>query len=142
MSSADEIFTMFETESSKLITLINVTRKPELTVHEIIETYYQIMNVSSMITMLKQQGFKQSDSFLEKLTMVEAMISEFNSDIHPQIIQKLEKSIQDTTSYLQSENTEKSPEEIQNDAKYYDELREKMSTKEFVDQYGKGLSND
>jgi len=140
--SFDEISTMFETESSKLVTLINVTRKPELTIHEIIETYYQIMNVSSMITMLKQQDSKQSDALLEKFTITEAIISEFNSDIHPQIIQKLEKSIQDTTSYLQSENTQKSPEQIQSDVKLYDELREKMSTKEFVGQYGKELSND
>ena len=72
------------------------------------------------------------------------MISEkFNVDVHPKIIQILVKSIQDTTKILQSgDSGDKSTTQIQNEAKLYEELRKKMSTKEFVEQYDKGLSYD
>jgi hypothetical protein len=44
---------------------------------------------------------------------------------------------------LQSRDSEqKSKEDTENDAKLYEELRQKMSTKEFVEQYDKGLSHD
>ena len=67
----------------------------------------------------------------------------FDHTIHPQILQNLEKSIQETTVNLQSNtDTEKSKEEIESDAKLYEELRKQMSTKEFVEQYSKGISND
>ena len=146
MDSIDDISSMFHIESEKLENLINyATTKSELSVHEIIETYYQIMNVSSMITMLKPQidvdGHK---SFLEKIQETEKMVSEkFNSNIHPKIVEILAKSIQDTTKNLGSEASEqKSKEDTENEAKLYEELRQKMSTKEFVEQYDKGLSHD
>ena len=145
MDSVDDISRMFHIESEKLENLINnATTKSKLSIHEIIETYYQIMNVSSMITMLKPQiDIDEYKSFLEKIQETEKIISEkFNSNIHPQIIKKLANSIQNTTKYLQSGNVEKSKEEIENKAKQYEELRQTMSTKEFVEQYDKGLSHD
>jgi hypothetical protein len=58
-------------------------------------------------------------------------------------MEKLTKSIQDTVKILQSRDSEqKSKEDTENDAKLYEELRKKMSTKEFVEQYDKGLSHD
>ena len=145
MDSIDDISSMFHTESEKLENLITNATKPELSLHEIIETYYQIMNVSSMITMLKQQlNADEHQSLLDKIIEIEQVISgKFNSVIHPQVIEQLAKSIQDTTKNLQSGTSEqKSKEDIENDAKLYEELRKKMSTKEFVEQYDKGLSND
>jgi len=146
MDSIDDIFGMFQTESEKLENLINIaTTKSNLSIHEIIETYYQIMNVSSMITMLKPQiDVNKQKSFLEKIQKTEKIISEkFNSNIHPKIVEILAKSIQDTTKNLQSGDSEqKSKEETENEAKLYEELRQKMSTKEFVEQYEKGLSHD
>jgi len=146
MDSIDDIFGMFQTESEKLENLINIaTTKSNLSIHEIIETYYQIMNVSSMITMLKPQiDVDEHKSFLEKIQKTEKIISEkFNSNIHPKIVEILAKSIQDTTKNLQSGDSEqKSKEETENEAKLYEELRQKMSTKEFVEQYDKGLSHD
>ena len=146
MDSIDDIFGMFQTESEKLENLINnATIKSELSLHEIIETYYQIMNVSSMIAMLKPQiDVNKHKSFLEKIQETEKMISEkFNSNIHPNTVKILAKSIQDTTKNLQSGDSEqKSKEETENEAKLYEELRQKMSTKEFVEQYDKGLSHD
>jgi len=144
--SFDDISSMFHTESEKLEKLINnTTTKSELSISEVVETYYQIMNVSSMIIMLKSQlDVDKHKTLLDKITEIERVISEkFNSSTHPQIMGKLTKSIQKTTKNLQSSDTEqKSKEETENDAKLYEELRQKMSTKEFVEQYDKGLSHD
>ncbi len=146
MGSVDDISSMFEAESTKLENLIsNATTKSELSLHEIVETYYQIMNVSSMITMLKTQlNVDEHQLLLNKIAEIDKVISEkFNPIVHPQVIQQLTKSIEYTTKSLQSGNSEqKSKEDIENDAKLYEELRKKMSTKEFVEQYDKGLSND
>ncbi len=146
MDSIDDIFGMFNTESEKLENLINIaTTKSNLSIHEIIETYYQIMNVSSMITMLKPQiDVDEHKSFLEKIQETEKIISEkFNSNIHPKIVEILAKSIQELSQNLQSGNSsEKSKEQTELDAKLFDELRQTMSTKEFVEQYDKGLSDD
>ena len=141
MASIDDVSSMFDAESEKLVNLINtVATKSDLSLHEIIETYYQIMNVSSMITMLKQQiDVNEHQTLLDKIEEIEQVISEkFNSIIHPQVIEQLAKSIQDTTKNLQSGSSEqKSKEDIENDAKLYEDLRKKMSTKEFVEQYDK-----
>jgi len=146
MDSVDDVTSMFDAESKKLENLISTAAtKSDLSLHEIIETYYQIMNVSSMITMLKQQiDANEHQTLVNKIKEIEQVISEkFNFIIHPQVIEQLTKSIQDTTKNLQSRSSEqKSKEDIENDAKLYEELRKKMSTKEFVEQYGKGLSND
>jgi hypothetical protein len=144
--SFDDISSMFHTESEKLEKLIsNSTTKSELSIPEVVETYYQIMNVSSMIIMLKSQlDVDKHKTLLDKITEIERVISKkFNSNTHPQIMEKLTKSIQKTTKNLQSSDTEqKSKEETENHAKLYEELRQKMSTKEFVEQYDKGLSHD
>jgi len=146
MTSVDDISNMFHIESEKLENLINIaTTKSELSIHEIIETYFQIMNVSSMAVMLKQQ--LQADEhkiLLDKIMGIERVISKkFNSSIHPQVLKQLTKSIQDSIKNLQSEDSkQKSKEDIENKAKLYEELRQKMSTKEFVEQYDKGLSHD
>ena len=146
MTSVDDISSMFHDESEKLENLINnATTKSELSIHEIIETYFQIMNVSSMAVMLKQQ--LQTDEhkiLLDKIMDIERVISEkFNSSIHPQVLKKLTKSIQDSIKNLQSEDSkQKSKEDIENKAKLYEELRQKMSTKEFVEQYDEELSHD
>ncbi len=58
-------------------------------------------------------------------------------------MEKLVNSIQATTENLQSDSSiQKSKDDIENEAKLYEELRQKMSTKEFVEQYDKGLSHD
>lgn len=145
MSSFDDISIMFDTESEKLSNMINIAEtKSDLSIPEIIDTYYQIINVSSMNTMLKQQISSNNQKTLhDKILEIEKMITEkFNSDIHPRIMEDLVKSIQETTRILQSGSGQKSKEDIENEAKFYEELRQKMSTKEFVEQYDKGLSND
>ena len=142
MTYSDDISQMFDEESKKLQNLIDIAdSKNDLSVHEIVEIYYQVMNVSSMATMLKQQADSESNPLLEKIQNTEKIISEkFNHQIHPKVTEMLASSIQETTKNLQSKNSdEKSKNETESDAKLFDELRQKMSTKEFVEQYSKGF---
>ena len=145
MTSSEDISKMFEIESKKLQNLIDTANsKTNINIHEIVETYYQVMNVSSMATMLKQQADSEPNSLLSKIQETEKMISEkFDSSIHPKILAKISSSIQEITKNLQSGNSgEKSKEQIESDAKSFEELRQTMSTKEFVEQYENGISHD
>lgn len=145
MTLPDDIFTMFVSESQKLQNLIDAANsKTDMNIHEIVETYYQVMNVSSMMVMLKQQVSFEPKELMEKIQESENLISEkFNSILHPKILQKLSTTIQELTKILQSRNSnEKSKEQIESDAKLFEELRQNMSTKEFVEQYDYGITND
>jgi hypothetical protein len=145
MTSAEDISQMFNSESQKLVDLFDTAdSKQNMTIHEIVETYYQVMNVSSMISMLKQQADSEPKELLNAIQNTEKLISEkFDSSIHPKILEKLSNSIQELTKNLQSGNSgDKSKEQTESDAKLFDELRENMSTKEFVEQYENGLSHD
>jgi len=145
MTSDEDISQMFEAESQKLENLFTTANsKTDMNIHEIVETYYQVMNVSSMAIMLKQQANSEPKELLEEIQKTEKLISErFDSDIHPKIMKTLSMSIQTLTKNLQSENSgEKSKEQTELDAKLFDELRQTMSTKEFVEQYENGLSYD
>jgi len=145
MVFAKDISQMFEDESKKLQSLFDAAdSKIDMNIHEIIETYYQVMNVSSMTTMLKQQADSEPKELMDKIQNTENLISKrFDDIIHPKIMEKLSVSIQDLTKNLQSENSgQKSKEQIEMDAKLFDELRQTMSTKEFVEQYESGLSHD
>ena len=139
--SSDDILEIFSTEFDKFQNLVNlITFDNDLTVNQIVQVYYQITNISSMIVVIKQQ-LKQST---EKILRTEKFINEnFNSIIHPKIMDHIENSISNITTDLQSLNSgQKSKETIENEAKLYEKLREIMSTKEFVKQYDSGLSND
>jgi len=145
MTSAEDISQMFNSESQKLETLFDSAEsKTDMNIHEIVETYYQVMNVSSMVTMLKQQADSEPKELMEKIQETEKLISQrFDTVIHPKIMEKLSSSIQNLTKNLQSGNSgEKSKKQIELDAKLFDELRQTMSTKEFVEQYENGLSHD
>ena len=143
--SSNELIELFAIEFEKLETLVNqINSENELPVNQIVETYYQITNVSSMIEVIKQQINKSDLSSFEKISNAENFISEkFNSTIHPKIMNNIENSISEITHNLQSLDSEqKSKETIENEAKLYEKLREIMSTKEFVKQYDAGLSDD
>ncbi|MDC0208945.1 hypothetical protein OAJ90_04835 [Nitrosopumilus sp.] len=143
--SSNELFELFIIEFEKLENLVNkLNSENELPVNQIVEIYYQITNVSSMIEVMKQQIDKSDLSSFEKISNVENFISKkFNSTIHPKIMNNIENSISEITKNLQSlDSDQKSKEIIENEAKLYEKLREIMSTKEFVKQYAAGLSDD
>ena len=141
MSLPNDLLELFTSEYDKLENLVNAMNfDDELPVNQIIEVYYQITNVSSMIIVVKPQLAQNND----KILYAEKFISEkFNSIIHPKIMKHITNSISNITSNLQSINSEqKSKETIENEAKLYEKLREIMSTKEFVKQYDAGISHD
>ena len=143
--SSNELFELFIIEFEKLENLVNkLNSENELPVNQIVEIYYQITNVSSMIEVMKQQIDKSDLSSFEKISNVENFISKkFNSTIHPKIMNNIENSISEITKNLQSlDSDQKSKKIIENEAKLYEKLREIMSTKEFVKQYAAGLSDD
>ena len=143
--SSNELFELFIIEFEKLENLVNkLNSENELPVNQIVEIYYQITNVSSMIEVMKQQIDKSDLSSFEKISNVENFISKkFNSTIHSKIMNNIENSISEITKNLQSlDSDQKSKEIIENEAKLYEKLREIMSTKEFVKQYDAGLSDD
>ena len=146
MSFTNDLLEAFTVESDKLENLVNTLNPDnELSVNQIVEVYYQITNVSSMITVIKQQLDPINDKlFFEKITDTEKTIFvKFNSVIHSKIMQNIVNSISTITSNLQSISSEqKSKELIEDEAKLYEKLREFMSTKEFVKQYDAGLSYD
>ena len=141
MSLPNDLLELFTSEYIKLENLVNTLNfNTELPVNQIVEVYYQITNVSSMIAVVKPQLDQNNDEILN----AEKFISEkFDSSIHPKIMEHIKNSISDITGNLQSFNSEqKSKETIENEAKLYEKLREMMSTKEFVKQYDAGLSYD
>ena len=141
MSLPNDLLELFTSEYDKLENLVNAMNfDDELHVNQIVEVYYQITNVSSMIIVVKPQLDQNNDEIL----YAEKFISEkFNSIIHPKIMKHITNSISNITSNLQSINSEqKSKETIENEAKLYEKLREIMSTKEFVKQYDAGISHD
>ena len=69
----------------------------------------------------------------------------FSQKLHPEILAYLTNSIKISTENLNSlsQNSEqKTKQTIENEAKLYKELREMMSTKEFVQQYDTGIKDD
>jgi len=145
MTSSDTVSQMFDSESQKLSSLFDAAdSKLDMNIHEIVGTYYQVMNVSSMCAMLKEQADSEPNPLLSKIQETEKMISEkFDSIIHPKILTKISLTIQEMTKNLQSGNSgEKSKEQIESDAKLFEELRQTMSTQEFVEQYETGISHD
>jgi elongation factor P--beta-lysine ligase len=143
--SSNELIELFIIEFEKLENLANqINSENELDVNQIVEIYYQITNISSLIEVMRQQIDKSDLSSFEKISNAENFISEkFNSTIHPKIMSNISNSVLEITKNLQSLNSEqKSKETIENEAKLYEKLRELMSTKEFVKQYDAGLSDD
>tara|TARA_B110000014_G_C19959319_1_gene496451 strand:+ start:35 stop:499 length:465 start_codon:yes stop_codon:yes gene_type:complete len=149
--SFEESSNIFYTESNQLQNVIDTTTKSEkLTISEIVQTYYQVMKVSSISKLLKE-SFKWStdpkhQELIHKIHDVQKQIAEeFDIKLHPIIVSQLTDSIQRHTDNLQSlakETSQKSKEVIETEANQYKELRELMSTKEFVIQYENGLKDD
>lgn len=140
--SAGDITAMFDAEFEKLQNFVTKATDSDLQVPEIVETYYQVMNVSSMCEMLSQQlSGDEHKSLMTKISETRNFISSnFDAKIHPKILESLTNSVQEITKILQSSSGEKSQEEIEKESSMFEDLRKKMSTREFVEQYQKGLS--
>ena len=137
-------------ESDKLETLIDhlLQKSEKFSIDEIVSIYYQIMNISSMMQFLKQNtsnyNSEKTQTILEKIEFTENLIrNSFNTNLHPIILSHLTDYVQEIMTNLKSnKGNEKTKEIIESEAKIYEKLRVTMSTKEFVEQYDKGLSHD
>ena len=144
---SSESVVVFNIESAKLEMTINAAlNKSELLIPEIIQIYYDIINVNSFCIILQQQ-FELSDkthAIFEKIKNTQKLILEkFNLNLHRSIIIQLENSLVEITKKLQStSDLEKSNDDVEIEAKLFEKLRQIMSTKEFVEQYDQGLSHD
>jgi hypothetical protein len=146
----NETSKLFVSESEKLEILIDHLRLKfrKFSNSEIVPAYYQIMNLTSLMKFLKQNipnnSSEKTPILLEKIELTENLIKNtFNANLHPIILSDLTRSVQETMMNLKSnKGKEKTEEIIEQEAKLYEKLRETMSTKEFVEQYDKGLLHD
>ncbi len=143
-----EALKSFTSESEKLETIINQLsqKSDKFSPNEIIPIYYQIMNVTSLMQFLKQNisndNSEKNQTILEKIESTENLISTFNANLHQIILSNLTIHIQEIMTNLKSHNRKETKEIIESEAKLYEKLRATMSTKEFVEQYDKGLFHD
>lgn len=109
----------------------------EMDVDQIIQMYYQVISVSSIIKVLQPQVNEKET--LQKMHDVEEYIEKkFNAKIHPAITRHLSENIQKSMNRLK-DNQEKTREQRQKDATSFESLRQMMSTREFVDQYDRQI---
>ena len=149
--SFDESYQLFQTESNQIEDMIkNTIEKSDRTISDIVQMYYQVIKVVSLGKLLKQRFQDKVEpnhhTLLDRIDEVQNIITEkFNMSLHPIILSQLTASVQKHTNNLKllaKESGEKSKESIEEEAKLYKELRDFMSTKEFVEQYATGLKDD
>ena len=149
--SFDESYQLFQTESNQIEDMIkNTIEKSDRTISDIVQIYYQVIKVVSLGKLLKQRFQDKVEVnhhiLLDRINVVQKIIVEkFNMLLHPTILSQLTDSVQkhtDNLKLLAKESGEKSKESIEEEAKLYKELRDFMSTKEFVEQYATGLKDD
>ena len=128
----------------------NTIEKSDRTISDIVQIYYQVIKVVSLGKLLKQRFQDKVEpnhyTLLDRIDEVQNIITgKFNMSLHPTILSQLTDSVQkhtDNLKLLAKEPGEKSKESIEEEAKLYKELRDFMSTKEFVEQYATGLKDD
>ncbi len=108
----------------------------------IVRCYYQVMSMSSIIRALKSQSPGRGGAELAgQIAGIERQIRErFDCSIHPAIMSRISESAdRQMASLRESRAGGKAGEDIEDEARLFERLRETMSTKEFVEQYDKGL---
>ena len=148
--SFDDSYQLFNSESEKLHKILEFTsKKEEKTILEITDMYYQVIMVRGLAKTLTE-NFKISTNFehkklLDKIEEIQKyLVDNFTKSLHPEILTQLTNSIQSSTENLKllgQDSEQKTKETIEQEALLYKELRELMSTKEFVEQYEIGLKD-
>ena len=140
----------FISESNKLHESIShILKNPNnLQIDEIIGLYFQVINVSSLLNSMRENNEVEKISSTETLNRIqeteEYIDEKFNSTLHPLLIRQLEKTIEDVKDKLKnikSKLNSSNKKEIENQAKMFEELRQLMSTREFLIQYNKSMKN-
>lgn len=145
----DETLEIFNSEVTKLQDLISngFDNLEKFGLSEIIELYYQVINVTSLAKFLKQK-FEEETSERDKLFVINIQeiekfnVEKFDNKLHPLIMSNLKKQIENSMKILKNmspNQKDKTKEKMENQAKMYENLRKIMSTKEFVEQYDIGI---
>ena len=139
---------LLDSEFEKFQTIIDsISKNSKKMIPDIVSLYFQATMVETLSKKLRQD-IAESDqqTYLEKINKIQKYVDEnFSKSLHPEILSQLINSIQESTDNLKllDQNSEqKTKEIIENEATLYKELRELMSTKEFVEQYDSGIKND
>ena len=84
----------------KMLLAQSLKNSEKLSISEIIEVYYQVINVTSLAKFLRQilkdpKNTEESKPLLTRIQEIEKYIDEkFNSNLHPLIMSELKKSIE------------------------------------------------
>ena len=139
---------LLDSEFEKFQKLINsIPKNSEKIIPDIVNLYFQATMVETLSKKLKEDiSGSEQQKHLEKINTIQKYVDEnFSKSLHPEILSQLINSIQKSTDNLKllGQNVEeKTKEIIENEARLYKELRELMSTKEFVEQYDAGIKDD
>ena len=139
---------LLDSEFEKFQKIIDsISKNSEKMIPDIVSLYFQATVVETLSKKLKQDIVEsEQQTHLEKINKIQKYVDEnFSKSVHPKILSQLVNSIQKSTDNLKllDQNSEqKTKEIIENEAQLYKELRELMSTKEFVEQYDAGIKDD
>ena len=149
-SSIDTLSHLFQSESEKLQkTIESISQISEKKIPDIINLYYQVTMVKTLAKKIKSDLISTKpghQKLLDQITKNEKYVTEkFSKSLHLEILSHLTNSIKfltDNLKLLGQNSEQKTKETIEKEALLYKELRELMSTKEFVEQYDSGIKDD
>ena len=148
-TNENETLELFTSESEKLQKIIDsIPKTSEKKLSDIINLYYQVTMVQTLAKKIKSdlKSPTENQNLFDEINKTEEYMNEkFSKSLHPEILSELTSSIQVSTDDLKrlGQNSEqKTKETIEKEALLYKELRELMSTKEFVEQYETGIKDD
>ena len=139
---------LLDSEFEKFQTIIgSMSKNPKKMIPDIVSLYFQATMVETLSKKLRQDIVEsEQQTNLEKINKIQKYVDKnFSKSLHPEILSQLINSIQESTDNLKllcQNSQEKTIEIIENEAQLYKELRELMSTKEFVEQYDAGIKDD
>ena len=139
---------LLDSEFEKFQAIIDsISKNSKKMIPDIVSLYFQATMVETLSKKLRQDIVESDQqTYLEKINKIQKYVDEnFSKSLHPEILSQLVNSIQESTDNLKlldQNSEEKTKEIIENEAQLYKELRELMSTKQFVEQYESGIKND
>ena len=139
---------LLDSEFEKFQSIIDsISKNSKKMISDIVSLYFQATMVETLSKKLRQDIVESDQQkYLEKINKIQKYVDEnFSKSLHPEILSQLINSIQESTDnlkLLEQNSEEKTKEIIENEAQLYKELRELMSTKQFVEQYESGIKND
>ena len=139
---------LLDSEFEKFQKLMDsIPKNSEKIIPDMVNLYFQATMVETLSKKLKEDiSGSEQQKHLEKINTIQKYVDEnFSKSLHPEILSQLINSIQKSTDNLKllgQSTEEKTKEIIENEARLYKELRELMSTKEFVEQYDAGIKDD